>query len=113
MTYLEQKVRIIAFLEMIFQCGKDERSLPFAKIAEACQIEQSDVELLVMKAMSLELIKGTIDEVIQVVHVDWIKPRYLNKGHLQIMVNKMLDWEQKLDHTIKYTENLSQELVAN
>ena len=29
MTYLEQKVRIIAFLEMIFECGKDERSIPF------------------------------------------------------------------------------------
>lgn len=24
-TYLEQKVRIIAFLEVLFQCGKDER----------------------------------------------------------------------------------------
>ena len=27
MTYLEQKVRIIAFLEMIFELGKDERSI--------------------------------------------------------------------------------------
>ena len=63
MTYLEQKVRIIAFLEMIFECGKDERSLSFKRISEVCQIEQADVELLVMKAMSLELIRGTIDEV--------------------------------------------------
>ena len=63
MTYLEQKVRIIAFLEMIFELGKDERSISFAKIAQVCQIEQQDVELLVMKAMSLTLIKGTIDEV--------------------------------------------------
>lgn len=29
MTYLEQKVRIIAFLEMIFELGKDDRSIPF------------------------------------------------------------------------------------
>jgi len=53
MTYLEQKVRIIAFLEMIFTLGKDERSITFEKIAAECQIEQPDVELLVMKAMSL------------------------------------------------------------
>jgi len=58
-----------------------------------------------MKAMSLELIKGTIDEVIQVVHVDWVKPRYLNKGHLEIMAKKMNDWEQKLDQTIRFVEN--------
>jgi len=28
-TFLEQKVRIIAFLEMVFECGKDERSIKF------------------------------------------------------------------------------------
>jgi len=63
MTYLEQKVRIVAFLELLFSCGKDERSLPFSKISEACLVENADVELLVMKAMSLQLVKGTIDEV--------------------------------------------------
>lgn len=63
MTYLEQKVRIIAFLELIFELGKDERSISFEKISKECQVDQIDVELLVMKAMSLELIKGTIDEV--------------------------------------------------
>jgi 26S proteasome regulatory subunit N9 len=63
MEYLNQKVRIIALLEMIFEVDKDQRQLPFAKIAETCQIELGDVELLIMKAMSLNLIKGTIDEV--------------------------------------------------
>jgi 26S proteasome regulatory subunit N9 len=63
MEYLHQKVRIIALLEMIFEVDKDARSLPFSKIAEVCQIDLSDVELLIMKAMSLTLIKGTIDEV--------------------------------------------------
>jgi len=33
MEYLHQKVRIIALLEMIFEVNKDERSLPFSKIA--------------------------------------------------------------------------------
>jgi len=113
MTYLEQKVRIIAFLEMIFESGKDERSMKFDRIAEVCSIEQCDVELLIMKAMSLELIKGTIDEVEQVVHVDWIRPRYLNKGHLQIMVAKMNDWQQKLEHTVRLVENNSAELVQS
>jgi len=82
MTYLEQKVRIIAFLEMVFTSGKDERNISFKRISEICQIELADVELLVMKAMSLELIRGCIDEVSQTVQVDWVKPRYLNKGHL-------------------------------
>ena len=75
-------MRIIAFLEMVFSVGKDERSISFAKLAEVCQVDLPAVELLVMKAMSLDLVRGTIDEVDQVVHVDWIMPRYLDKNHL-------------------------------
>lgn len=56
---------------MIFEVSKDERSLSFARIAQVCQIDLVDVELLIMKAMSLTLIKGTIDEVAQCVHIDW------------------------------------------
>lgn len=113
MTYLEQKVRIIAFLEMIFECEKDEKSISFEKIAKVCQIDHIDVELLVMKAMSLELIRGTIDEVAQKVHIDWSKPRYLNKAHLSIITQKMKDWEGKMDHVIKLVENNAQELVIS
>ena len=61
MQHLEQKVRIISFLELLFAVNKDDRSLTFDRIAAHCQIEKIDVELLVMKAMSLELVKGTID----------------------------------------------------
>jgi 26S proteasome regulatory subunit N9 len=66
-----------------------------------------------MKAMSLELIKGTIDEVDEVVHVDWILPRYLNMGHIRIIVDKLGDWENKLEEVIKLTESNSQELLSH
>lgn len=111
MTYLEQKVRIIAFLELIFQLGKDERSIPFDRIADVCQVERQDVELLVMKAMSLDLIRGTINEVDQVVHVDWAQPRYLSKNHLQIMAEKINGWQNKLEQTIRLVENNAHELI--
>tara|TARA_B110000285_G_C15028491_1_gene565447 strand:- start:207 stop:365 length:159 start_codon:yes stop_codon:yes gene_type:complete len=52
---------------MVFVSGKDERNISFKKVSEVCQVEAADVELLVMKAMSLELIKGCIDEVGQTV----------------------------------------------
>lgn len=58
-----------------------------------------------MKAMALELVKGTIDEVSKVVHIDWCQPRYLNKSHLEIMAQKMDSWEKKLDHAIRLVEN--------
>ena len=33
MSYLDQKVKIVAFLELLFECGKDERNLTFAQIS--------------------------------------------------------------------------------
>lgn len=38
MGYLEQKVRILAFLEMLFNCGKDERCLSFEQVAHGCLV---------------------------------------------------------------------------
>jgi len=96
---------------MIFEVNKDERSLSFEKISQLCKIDVADVELLIMKAMSLGLIRGTIDEVAQVVHVDWCLPRYLNKSHLELMASKMRTWEAKLDGAIRMVENQSVELV--
>ena len=110
MRYLEQKVRIVALLEMIFNAGKDERSMSFTKISQGCSVEEGDVELLVMKSMSLGLIRGTIDEVARVIHVDWAMPRYLSKSHLQIMHRKMQEWELKMDNVIRLVENSSQEV---
>ena len=66
-----------------------------------------------MKAMSLDLIRGTINEVTQVVHVDWCLPRYLSKNHLTIMASKINNWQEKLDQTIRLVENNSTELTVS
>jgi len=64
-----------------------------------------------MKAMSLELVKGCIDEVEETVHIDWILPRYLSKKHLEIMVRKLNEWESKMDNVIMLVEGSSEELL--
>jgi 26S proteasome regulatory subunit N9 len=74
-------------------------------------MDLGDVELLLMKAMSLGLIKGSIDEVEQVIHVNWMLPRYLSKSHLEIMARKIQDWEHKMDNVIKLVEGSSEELL--
>ena len=111
MTYLNQKVRIIAFLELLFRCGKDERCLSFSQIAEVCQVQRDDVEMLVMKAKCLELVRGTIDEVDEKVQIDWVLPRYLSTGHLKVLVDRLGEWESKMEHVIRLVENGSDELL--
>lgn len=96
----------------MFAVEKDERSLTFDRIAKHCLIEKIDVELLVMKAMSLELVKGTIDEVEELVHIDWILPRYLSQAHLTIMRDKLTTWDLTMESVIKQMENGSEELLS-
>lgn len=66
-----------------------------------------------LKSLSLELVRGTIDEVDQVVHIEWAMPRYLNKDHLKIMHSKMLVWEAKMEDVIRMCEEKAQELMQN
>jgi len=113
LDYLKLKVKIIAFLELVFKCEKDERSLSFEMIASNCKVSVEDVEFLVMKAMSLQLIKGTIDQVSERVNVKWIVPRYLSKDHIQIMAERLSDWESKLEEIIARVEEESVELRKN
>lgn len=109
--YLKQKVSIIAFLEFVFQLGKDDRNIPFSEIARVCQIDGQDVELLVMKAMSLQIVRGSIDEASETVAISWIMPRYLNKEHLQVLVGRMKEWEGKMEQVINMVENQATELL--
>ena len=106
-------MRIISFLELLFEVEKDDRSLKFDRIAAHCKVDKNDVELLLMKAMSLQLIKGNIDEVDEVIHVDWMLPRYLSKSHIEIMARKLQDWENKMEHVIRLVEGQSEELLLN
>lgn len=52
------------------------------------------VELMVLKAMSLELIKGSIDQVAQKITVNFIQPRVLDKGRIGTMREKFSDWQK-------------------
>ena len=113
MSYLDQKVRILAFLELLFNCGKDERCLTFTQLAAHCKVQVNEVEMLVMKAMSLELVRGSIDEVDQTVQIDWIMPRYLSMDHLAVLVTRMDEWDVKMENIIRTVENGSAEIIQD
>lgn len=55
-----------------------QRQITFTEIAQRAQIEKNKVEFLVMKALSIGLIKGSIDQVNESVNISWIQPRVLS-----------------------------------
>uniref|UniRef100_A0A3Q2QS38 Proteasome 26S subunit, non-ATPase 13 n=1 Tax=Fundulus heteroclitus TaxID=8078 RepID=A0A3Q2QS38_FUNHE len=59
------------------------------KIQLLCVME---VELLVMKALSVGLIKGNIDEVDQKVQMTWVQPRVLDLQQIKGMKDRLDSW---------------------
>uniref|UniRef100_A0A7N9D748 26S proteasome non-ATPase regulatory subunit 13 n=1 Tax=Macaca fascicularis TaxID=9541 RepID=A0A7N9D748_MACFA len=75
---LLRKIQLLCLMEMTFTRPANHRQLTFEEIAKSAKITVNEVELLVMKALSVGLVKGSIDEVDRRVHMTWVQPRVLD-----------------------------------
>ena len=74
---IKEKVSLVATMELASQRAAADRSISFVDIASATSLPLAQVEWLLMRAMSLGLLRGSIDEIDQVVHISYIKVRLL------------------------------------
>ena len=90
----------MCLMEMTFVRPANDRAISFAEIAQKTNLDKSgkmticlsisnfgilEVELLVVRAISLNLVKGVIDEVDEKVHMTWVQPRVLNTEQVIIL----------------------------
>jgi len=109
---LKEKLCIAALIELIFQRRADERLIPFADIAAETGTPLDMVELLLIKALSLKLIRGTIDEVDQNVHITWAIPHALDMDQIKVMNDNLGAWREKTSETMRYVEDQTPELFT-
>lgn len=93
---LEEKIKIMAFTELIFSLHKDERVVEFQQVSDRTTLPLDMIEFMVLRAMSLELIKGQIDQVGQKVSITFIQPRVLDKQRIGMMRSKFETWQTSL-----------------
>lgn len=65
-----------------------------------------------MKALSLGLIKGSIDEVEQIVHVTWVQPKVLDHQQIAVIVNQLTSWSERVQRTLVGVEEQALELYV-
>lgn len=71
------------------------------------------VELLVMRALSLGLLRGSIDEVDGIFTVTWVQPRILSKEQISQLNQKLTDWGEKVKNAVRVMESgITSELVS-
>ena len=110
--FLSEKISILSLIELIFTRPAQNRNISFREIAQASFLKTDEVEILVMRALSVGLIKGEIDEVSQVVSIDWVIPRVLNLQQIETLKGKIDGWRDHVNKTLNVLEDNTQELLV-
>eukprot|EP00771_Trimastix_marina_P000208 gnl/Trimastix_PCT/1217.p1 GENE.gnl/Trimastix_PCT/1217~~gnl/Trimastix_PCT/1217.p1 ORF type:complete len:373 (-),score=117.32 gnl/Trimastix_PCT/1217:9-1106(-) len=108
---LADKIRILAFTNLIFSMPADQRVVPFGLIAETSHVSEDAVEHLVMRALALGLIRGRIDQVARVVRVEWVQPRVLTLPQVEQLRAKMQQWRDKVSAGLLFLQSQTTDLL--
>ena len=109
---LKKKVVLLALINIAFERSANDRQISFADIAARTHIDVDQVEWVIMRAMSLNLVKGSIDQVEQFVNITWIQPRILDKQQLGVVANQLDGWAVRVKETYLSVEDQTSELLA-
>ncbi|KAI2795156.1 putative 26S proteasome regulatory subunit rpn9 [Penicillium oxalicum] len=110
--FLYQKISLSALTEMVFRRPPHDRSLSFRDIAAETKVQPDEIEHLVMKALSLGLLKGSIDQVAQVAHIYWVQPKVLDMKQIEGMRNRLKDWDAGVNQLGHWIEGVGKDVWA-
>jgi len=110
---MKEKVVLLSFMNLIFEKPPHERTITFKEIAERGKMPLDLVENLVMRAMSLDLVKGKIDQVDGTVTVTWVLPRVLSISQIDHLTTRLKEWNEKVCKSRSFMDENTIELVGN
>ncbi|CCF58479.1 hypothetical protein KAFR_0E03270 [Kazachstania africana CBS 2517] len=93
-NFLRQKICLMTLIESVF--SKNIRTLTFDDISKSTHLSKNDVEHLVMRSISLGLLKGSTDQVNEIVSITWVQPRIINFDQIAKMNNRLIDWNEQV-----------------
>ncbi|MCL4122953.1 UNVERIFIED_CONTAM: hypothetical protein GTU68_019477 [Idotea baltica] len=109
---LREKIRLLCLMEMTFKRKAWDRQLTFEEIARETGLDVDQVEVMVMRALSLGLVKGTIDQVDQKVNITWVQPRVLDKKQIATMMERLRDWCKDVNGMQKLLEDQASSILT-
>lgn len=107
---LRQKISLLCLMELTFKSPNGV--LSFEEIASKAFLPIDDVELLVMKALSENLVGGKIDQVQQQVRLHWVQPRVLQKEQVASLRSRLDNWCQNIRKVENLMESRAQDIIG-
>lgn len=111
-THLRQKIYLAALTEAVFRRPPHDRTMTFATISQETNVQQKEIEHLIMKALSLGLLRGTIDQVDEIAHITWVQPKVLDMKQIGNMRQRLLDWDFNVNQLGNWIETAGKDVWA-
>lgn len=109
---LREKITLLSLLQLIFSLPADHRTIALSDVASRTKLNGDGVEFLLMKAMSLKLIEGIMDQVDGTVQVTWVQPQVLTLPQIQALHMRLGAWIGKV-HTAELALEQDSLLIAD
>ncbi|KAI5283316.1 26S proteasome regulatory subunit [Ascosphaera aggregata] len=110
--FLYEKITLAALTEAAFSRPSNDRSMTFEYICQETKVRPNQVEHLVMKALSLGLLKGSIDQIAQVAHITWVQPKVLDMTQIDQMRVRLQEWDSGVNQLGHWIEKAGQNVWA-
>ncbi len=98
--FIRQKITLLALMQLA-SARSDSRNLSFKEIQATCRMPPEEVEFLLMRAMSLGLITGVIDNVDEVVVISRVQPRVMDRAGIGMMAERLATWCSNVSATLE------------
>lgn len=110
---LRQKIYLSALTEAVFRRPPHDRAMSFHTIVEETKVRPEEIEHLIMKALSLGLLKGTIDQVNQIACINWVQPKVLDLKQIDNMRTRLQEWDSNVNSLGNWIESKGQDIWAS
>lgn len=104
-SFLREKLCLSALTEAVFRRPPHDRALSFATILEETRVFPEEVEHLLMRALSLGLVRGSIDQVAEVARISWVQPKVLDKEQIENMKQRLMEWDGSVNKLGNWMES--------
>lgn len=111
-TFLYQKISLSALTQLVFSRPPQDRSMTFATISEETKVALDEIEHLIMKALSLGLLRGSIDQVAEVAKISWVQPKVLDTQGIEGMRTRLKDWSSGVERLGNWIEGVGEDVWA-
>jgi 26S proteasome regulatory subunit N9 len=110
--FLYQKISLAALTETVFKRPPHDRAMSFHTISAETKVKPDDIEHLIMKALSLGLLRGTIDQVAEIARINWVQPKVLDRGQIESMRSRLKEWDSSVNQLGNWIEGVGKDVWA-